>query len=203
MASLVQAKTLGGVGSILVLLTFVPYAGAVIGIIGWILVLVAVKNLSETFGDNKIFNDMLIATVLSIVGVIVATVLVVATVFQFIGIGSTFTPGTAPPADFLALVASLIIGLVVVWVFFLVASIFLKRSYDAIGHKINIGTFHTTGLLFLIGAITTIIGIGILILLIAVILQIVAFFSIPEQLTQQQGQSWTPQPPPPPAPQTI
>src|SRR5712692_2705823 len=203
MASLGQAKTLGGVGSILVLLTFVPYAGAVIGIIGWILVLVAVKNLSETFGDNKIFNDMLIATVLSIVGVIVATVLVVATVFQFIGIGSTFTPGTAPPADFLALVASLIIGLVVVWVFFLVASIFLKRSYDAIGHKINIGTFHTTGLLFLIGAITTIIGIGILILLIAVILQIVAFFSIPEQLTQQQGQSWTPQPPPPPAPQTI
>ena len=40
MGSLSQAKTLGGVGSILTLLGIVPYAGTAIVIIGWVLVLV-------------------------------------------------------------------------------------------------------------------------------------------------------------------
>jgi uncharacterized membrane protein len=40
--------------------------------------------------------------------------------------------------------------------------------------------FNTTALLYLIGAATTIVVIGFVILLVAEILQIVAFFSLPE-----------------------
>ncbi len=210
MASLGQAKTLGGVGSILILLTIVPTVGGILSIIGWILVLVAVKNVADTLGDNSIFSNMLIAAVLSIVGIIVATVVVLAVVFQFVGVGSafTFTPGAAPPADFYALLASIVLGLIAVWVFYLVASIFLKKSYDSIALKTNIGTFHTSGLLFLIGAITTVILVGFIIILVAIILQIVAFFSLPEQLAQQQptqdrSRPTPPAPPPLPLPQTI
>ncbi len=206
MASLGQTKTLGGVGSILILLLPVPSVGGILSIIGWILVLFAVKNIADALGDNRIFNNMLIAAVLSIVGIIVAIGLVLAAVFSFVGLGSyNFTPGTPPPADFYALIGTILLGLAVIWIFYIVASIFLKRSYDAIGQRINVGTFHTTGLLFLIGSITTIIFVGFLIVLIAIILQIVAFFSISEQLTQQQGQPWGPQPPSPPTPppQTI
>ncbi len=48
--------------------------------------------------------------------------------------------------------------------------------------RLNIGMFHTTGLLYLIGAALTILFIGLVIVFIAEILQIVAFFSIPEQM---------------------
>lgn len=206
MASLGQAKILGGIGSILTLLTVlpVPYAGGVLSLVGWILILVAVKQISDALGDSKIFNDMLIAAVLLIIGIIVAVVVVVAAVFQFIGLGTTITPGSPPPADFIALLGSILIGLVVAWVFFLVSSIFIRRSYSAISLKTHVGMFNTTGLLFLIGAATTIVLVGIFIIFIAEILQAIAFFSLPEQLQPPAYQPgyYTPPTPPPPAPQT-
>jgi uncharacterized membrane protein len=61
MASLSQAKTLGGVGSILVLLGAIPNVGFVLAIVGFILILVAVKNVSESVNEPGIFNDMIIA----------------------------------------------------------------------------------------------------------------------------------------------
>jgi uncharacterized membrane protein len=46
-SKLIQAKTYGGIGSILVVLSLVPYIGFVLGIIGLVLVLVAVKYISD------------------------------------------------------------------------------------------------------------------------------------------------------------
>jgi uncharacterized membrane protein len=186
MATLGQAKTLGGIGSILVLLGFVPYAGGVLAIVGFIMILFAVKYIADVVGDHKIFSNMIIAVVLAIVGIAVAFVVVLGALLSLVGLGSlatiTYTPGTTPSAGFLKVIASIIIGLVVIWIFFLIASIFLKRSYDSVAARINVGMFHTTGLLYLIGAATAIIGVGFLIVFIAEILQIVAFFSIPEQM---------------------
>jgi len=83
-----------------------------------------------------------------------------------------------------------------------VSAIFLRRSYDKIGMRLNVNMFHTTGLLYLIGAALTIVIVGLLIVLIAEILQIVAFFSIPEQLPSPMPpqQTWGPPTPPPPMP---
>jgi len=65
--------------------------------------------------------------------------------------------------------------------------------------------FRTTGLLFLIGAATLIVLVGFVILFIAAILQIVAFFSIPEQLPSQSPpqQVWGPPTPPAPMPPSL
>ena len=71
MASLSQAKSLGAVGSILVVLTAVPSVGALLGIVGFILMLVAIKNISEVVGDRSIFNNMLVAVGLAIAGIVV------------------------------------------------------------------------------------------------------------------------------------
>src|SRR6266702_2007203 len=185
MASLGQAKTLGGVGSILVLLSPIPYAGAVLAIVGFIMILIAVKYIADVLGDQKIFNNMIISVVLAIIGIVVGVLVVLSAVYSLIGLGRyTYTPGTTTtlPTGFSAVIVSIIAGLVVIWIFYLVASIFLKRSYDTIATRLNIGMFHTTGLLYLIGAATAIIGVGILIIIVAEILQIVAFFSIPEQM---------------------
>jgi len=65
--------------------------------------------------------------------------------------------------------------------------------------------FRTTGLLFLIGAATLIVLVGFVILFIAAILQVVAFFSIPEQLPSQPPtqQVWGPPTPPAPMPPSL
>jgi uncharacterized membrane protein len=52
MGSLSSAKTLGGVGGILV---FFP----VLSLVGWILILLATKEISETVQDKTIFDDAL------------------------------------------------------------------------------------------------------------------------------------------------
>jgi len=202
MASLGQAKSLGGVGSILVLIAgFIPSAGFVVAIIGFILILIAVKYVSDAFTDRTIFNNMIIAVILAILGFVAFFVAVLGAIYSFVGIGgfSSFMPGTAPSAGFIALLTSIIIGWVIAWVFFLGGSIFLKRSYDTVAMKLNVGMFHTTGLLYLIGAALTIIFVGLVIVFIAEILQIVAFFSIPEQMPMgpqpMPGQMGTPPPP--------
>ncbi len=112
MASLGQAKSLGGVGAILVLIgTFLGAPGAVLAIIGFILVLVAVKYVADIFSNQTIFNNMIIAVVLSIIGIIALIAIVLSAFSSFIGFGNfSFMPGTAPPAGFFAFITSIIIG---------------------------------------------------------------------------------------------
>lgn len=201
MASLSQAKTLGGVGSILVLLGAIPNVGFILAIVGFILILIGVKNVSETINEPTIFNDMIIAVVMGIIGLVVFGVVVVAAIFSFINVGNlgTVTPGTIP-SGLVSGIVLLIVGLVVLWAFSLISAVFLRRSYTKIGTRLNVHMFETTGLLYLIGAALTIIVVGLIIVLIAEILQIVAFFSIPEQLppSTPPQQAWgTPAPPAP------
>src|SRR5205809_6896594 len=87
MASLGQAKSLGGVGSILVLIAgFIPSAGFVVAIIGFILILIAVKYVSDAFADRTIFNNMIIAVILAILGFVAFFVAVLAAIYSFVGI---------------------------------------------------------------------------------------------------------------------
>src|SRR5216684_7103021 len=90
MASLSQAKTLGGVGSILALLGIVPSVGPVLSIAGLIMTLVAVKYISDILGDKRIFNNMIISVILSIAVVAVFAVFVVGAIARFIGFASLF-----------------------------------------------------------------------------------------------------------------
>ncbi|MCL4435317.1 MAG: DUF996 domain-containing protein [Thaumarchaeota archaeon] len=208
MTLLSQARTYGGVGSILILLAPVPSVGWLLSIVGFILTLLAVKNISEAVGDRSIFNNMLISVVLSIVGVVVAGVLLVATVFRYMGMGyftgPDFTPSTIPPSDLIGFVSSIIIALAAVWIFLLASAIFLRRSYTEIAARLNIKMFSTAALLFLIGAALTIIIVGFVLIPVAQILLIIAFFSIVDVPPQSQypppPPSTSPPPPPPPPP---
>jgi len=193
LASLGQAKTLGGVGSLLLLLNFVPYAGPVLGIVGLILVLVAVKYISDSVSDRSIFNNIIWAVLLAIVGVVIGAFVVFASLFRFIGLGYLSGPGltpaniaTVPAGDIAALIIGLAAGLVAIWIFYLVSAIFMKRSFDTISIRVNVGMFHTAALIYLIGAATTIILVGFVLIFVAQILFIVAFFSIPETIVQSQ-----------------
>jgi len=199
MPTLNEVKILGGLGSLFTLLAIVPTAGAILSIVGLIMILVAVKYASDILGDSKIFTNMLYAVILGIIGIVVAVVAVISAVASVLGLGflsSSMAAGTTPPAmatgDILGLLGTLAIGLVAVWVCFLISAIFLRRSYGELGKRLNIGLFGTGGLIYLIGAALAIVLVGFIIIFIAEILFLVAFFSINTQ---------TPPSPPPPTAQ--
>jgi uncharacterized membrane protein len=203
MSKLSEAKTLGGVGSILMILFFVPLAGGILSIIGAILVLIAIKYISDAVGDPTIFRNMIISIVLAIAGLIVGVLVIAASFFSFMGLsGLTMASiGTVTPATggLAGLIVGVIAGLAVLWILLIVSAIFTRKSYDSIANGLGVNMFRTAGLLYLIGAATTIILIGFIILFVAIILNIVAFFSIPDTLPQPVSvQMGTTQPPPPP-----
>jgi len=70
MGSLSSAKTLGGVGGILVFFPFVS-------LVGWILILLATKEISETVQDKSIFDDALLAAITAIIGAVVFVAFIV------------------------------------------------------------------------------------------------------------------------------
>jgi uncharacterized membrane protein len=183
MGSLAEAKTLGGVGSILVLFTAIPSVGWLLGIVGFVMTLIAIKYISESVHDNKIYTNMIVSIILAIGALAVGTVTVIGTVFRVLGMGTFVGPNfvlapSIPVGDWIGLAAAVIVGLAVVWGLLIASAVFLRRSFNSIASRLNIKMFETAGLIYLIGAATAIIGIGFVFLLIAEILLAVAFFSI-------------------------
>ena len=167
MASLSNAKVLGGVGGILAIIPG-------ISLVGWILILVALKEVSDVTRDRSIFDDAMIAGITAIIGAVTFIVFLASGTF-----GGLITLGAIAFGPLGALGALAFLG--VFWVFLIVSSIFLKRAYDKTAQRLNVGAFATAGLLYLIGALTLILVVGFLILLIAMVFQIVAYFSIQDQ----------------------
>ncbi len=167
MASLTSAKTLGGIGGILV---FIPG----VSLVGWILILVALNEISDVVRDRSIFDDALIAGITAIIGAVGFLVFLLSGSFSTLISFGAFTFGAG---GVLAAVATLAFF----WVFSIVSAIYLKRAYEKTAQRLNVHHFATAGMLYLIGAVTTIILVGFAILFIALVFQIVAFFSIQDQ----------------------
>lgn len=185
MATLSQGKTLGGVGAILVLFTAIPSVGWILGIAGFVMILMAVNYISQAVSDRKIYNNMILSVLLAIGAIGVGTVTVIGTVFHVLGmgtfVGSNFVlnPNIAV-GNWLGLAGAVIAGLAVVWALLIASAVFFRRSLNSISQRVNVKMFETTGLLYLIGAATAIIAVGFLLILVAEILLAVSFFSIDE-----------------------
>lgn len=179
------------------LLTFVPAVGWILAIAGAIMVLIAIKYVSEIVEDRSIFNNMLLAVVLGIVGLVAGLAVILGTVLTTFGLSTISawfyrgfpgysTPPAIPQGGMFRLVTGALVGLAILWVLLIISAILVRRSYDSMSKKLGVGMFATTGLIYLIGAALTIIVVGVIILFVAMILNIVAFFSIPDQQLPQQ-----------------
>ena len=169
MSKLGDAKTLGGIGSILILIP-------IVSIVGYILVLIATKYVSDELGDKTIFDNMLYAAITGIIGAVaIAFIFITGAILSTI----TFT---------FSAIAGVIVGLAIAWIALIISSIFIRRAYDTMAAKLNIGTFRTAGLIYFVGAILTIVFVGLLILFVGIILQIIAFFAIPDSVPGMQAQ---------------
>jgi uncharacterized membrane protein len=161
MADLKNAKILGGVGAILTLVN--------LGFIGFILKLLAVKNIAEATGRGEIFSKYLWAAILNILG----SLIFVGTAWGAM-LGSPKSPGFG--------FGMLSIGGLVAAILMIAGVWFMKQSYDMISEETGVGLFHTTALLYIFGAILLIVLVGAILIVIAAVLEIVAFFSLPDEL---------------------
>jgi uncharacterized membrane protein len=187
---------MGGVGSILVLLSFVPYVGFVFGLAGLIMVLLAVKRISEAVKDREIFHNVLMAVILQIVGSAISVFVAIGSFFAFVGSQVGMTPfrpsfdgfggsGIFGAGAVIAVLGSLVAGLVAMWVILIIAARFLRKGYEGIAAKTGTETFRSVGRWYYYGAWLAIVLVGFVLILIAAILQIVAFFSLPESPPSQ------------------
>lgn len=191
-------KTLAGEGSILLILGVVPYVGWVLGIIGVILLLRGVKELANYYQDNEIYQNSLTGVKYYIVALIAAAVAVTAIV---IGVGTAtgfkFTSFTLTAGFGIGLIA-FIGGLIIAFIFNVLAALHLRKTFDTLAQKSGDHTFATASTLLWVGAILTIIVVGFLIIFIAWIFAVIGFFSMRpgQQLQQNTSQPYNYTPPP-------
>ncbi len=182
-----SGKSLAGIGALLLVIgTFIPF----LGIVGFILLMVGLKNLSEYYKDRGIFGNALYGIIFGVIGVVAAAFIIIALVFGGSFLGFQYNPGGVVTGDVVALIGGVIIALVIAFIFYILMAVYLRRSFTSLANKTGIGYFRTAGLLLLVGAVLTIIIIGLLLIFVAWIMLTVAFFSMPSNPPQTvQGSS--------------
>jgi uncharacterized membrane protein len=188
-----QARVFGGIGSILAFLSlaplFIPYAGFVISIIvymvGLVLIYIALEYISKEVGDGRIRSYAILFVTFELVAIVISVVFVIlfTPIFQLL----TPTPISildrqSSAVNLITAIWSLIGFFVLTWVFIVLSAVFVKLCFDLVSKHLGIGLFSTAALLYLIGSALSIILVGIPIAIVASILEIIAFFSIPEKL---------------------
>ncbi len=188
--NLETAKILGIIGAVINIIGL--FTGGYASIVGFILILLAVYGVSSATNRPDIFKNYIIAFVMFIIGLIVAIVGIIGTIMGSMGLVQGGPPETVPETNIVSILMSIIVWLIVLWIFLVIGTYFLRKSYKGIAEALNHGLFSTTGTLYFIGGILTIVIIGALILLIAIIVELVAWATMPTK-KPSTGE----QPPPP------
>jgi len=187
-------KNLAGEGSILLILGMVPYVGWVLGIIGIILLLRGARELSNFYQDNGIYQNSwtglkyyiiaLVAVGAAGIGIFIA----LASAGQITDIAGFGTIGFAVG------IGVFIAGLVIAFIFYVLAAGHLRRTLNTLAAKSGEHSFATAGTLLWIGALLTIAaGLGLILIFLAWIFTTIGFFSM-KSPEQQQPYSYYPPP---------
>jgi uncharacterized membrane protein len=190
------SKTLAMEGSILLLLSLVPYVGWVLGILGVILLLRAMKEFSNYYQDEEIYRNSLTGVKFYIIAIIAAAVAIAALVVGVaFATGFTFTDVFAPTVGFGVGLIAFFVGIVVAFVFYVLASSRLRKVFNTLAEKSGEASFTTAGTLLWWGSIFSIIVVGLIVIFIAWIFAAIGFFTMKSRLLQQynpQQNGYTP-----------
>ncbi len=165
-------RLLGGIGSILAI---APYAN----FIGWVLVIIALYGISSKTGNKKIFNYYLVSLILGFA----STILLIFGIFGTVFIVSASGEGGDPNFAVLAAVFIVFVGILIV------SAYFIKKSFIEVSKETKVDSFKTAGNLIFWGAVTMIVLVGFIIYFIGYIMQIISFFSIPDDLLPEEPDS--------------
>ena len=185
------SKTLAIEGSILLLLGPIPTVGWILAIIGVILLLKATKELSNYYQDESISKNTwtgLKYYIVAIIALAVGAGIGIAS-FATAGLfaeGATFAFSAGMAAGFISIFA----GLAVAFAFYILAALNLKKVYETLAQKTGESSFTTAASLLFIGAILTIIGIGVILVVISWIFVIIGFSSMKPKEYQQYNNGY-------------
>lgn len=193
MSSFESNKNSAGIGSILLILSPIPIVGWILGIIGAVLLLSGIRGLATHYQNEEIYQNALTGVIYYVIALIAFGIADAALV---IGAASVFGLGLG--------IIALILGWLIAFVFYVLAALKLRRSFDSLAQKSGENSFATAGTLLFWGAILTIIVVGVIILFIAWIFATIAFFSMKAQPQQPYTQPYGyTQPSPPPIQPTV
>jgi uncharacterized membrane protein len=150
-----NAFSLLGIGLVISVIILV-----VLSIIGLVLLLVAMSNLANYYKEPGIFKNILYAVIMNILTVVVAVVLEFALLVPASRNISVSGTATTPSSLFGGVLIGLIAIVIVAVVMSIISSVLVMRSFNLLGEKSEVDSFKTTGLLYLIGTLTAILGIG-------------------------------------------
>jgi uncharacterized membrane protein len=172
----------------------------VLSFLGVILFIVAMYQLSRYYNEHGIFNNVIIGFVVTIVGSIITYILafvyVLSAANQFAGLSaSSYTSSTVTSLVMQFLVA-LAVLLVVIYLIAIVSSIFYMRAFNKLADKSEVGSFHTAGILYLVGTVLTVLGIGLILIWIAWIYAASGFHSLKPKSAPAPTPIYTSPPPP-------
>jgi len=174
-------KMLGGIGSILILLVFMPGTVAtLLGIVGFVLWLVSMYQLSNILRKPSIFQKVLIGFILSVAD------WAIALAFGLMAGISSFTSIRGETGAIFGLGLGVIVAIIVAYAIGIAAFYFYKEAYEILAQATAHNLFKIAGLLLFIGAIAIILfGLGGLLMLVGYILLAVAFFTTPNEVEVQ------------------
>jgi len=174
-----SSRILAGIGSILTAIgIFIP----LLTLVGLILLLIGLKGLSDTYREEGIFRNALYAVIIGVIGLV--TIMFAA--ISIAGIATTFAP-SIPLLMAGGVIGTVLLFIVVFFVILVLEALFYKKSLDLLATKSGEKLLETAGLLLLIGAVLTIIIVGLILIFIAWIIAAVAFFSLkPPQPAKEQ-----------------
>lgn len=204
------SKILGGIGAILIFIGVFPqisFFGS-LPFIGAILVLAALWGLARYYNDQGIFNNALYGSTAGVVGIFAIGAAIFLSAIDFIRQFApnwngdlTTLPNIGPGEirtdltweSIVPFLATILIAVVLIFIVFVAVAYFFRKSLQRLADKTGVGMFRTTGTLLLIGAISTIILVGVVFLWIAVLLLAISFFSISSQQNPPPQQTSQPQ----------
>ena len=160
-----SAGLLGGLGSISILLSIIPLIGSIFGIVGYILLLIAFKKITDIDPQKKVFKNFLFATLLPVLIAIVIGIIL-----------AILLPKIMPYSDSDTV-------MLVLWIFlgtpvFIMMAIYWRKTFMGVYEITQISHFKTCAEMFFWGELLSIIIIGIFIVFVAWIISAIAFFSL-------------------------
>ena len=144
--------------------------GIMLGISGLVLILVAVKCISDVVKDPQVFKNMIIAVITGFIGI----------TSSFLMAESYMVPLFGLPVSISSILTVLMTLWVISWITFTISGVFIKRSYDRVAELTSVNLFKAVGFLHLLGGILFV-EFGGIVLFVAKVIEGVSFFILPKR----------------------
>ena len=164
-----NTKTFGGIGAIFILLSWMPYIGIGLYLIGLIFLSIALKDLSDILPNKGILKKWFVSIAL----IFFVVISFIFTIGSIVALSNNINQGTI-------IGSGLAIWFVIFIVIQIVVGILYKQIFSAIYEITGEALFKTAAKTFFWGGILSIILIGGILFFIGWILVAIAFFSLKE-----------------------